>query len=268
MRIAIHATEEVGTRAGRIMLAERDLKAMGLFEYEGRKFDDRRIVPATELAHFDVVVSDDLHRPERLAEIAAEASISCVLRADFVPLDDLEARFSGPGTTLLVGANLAQGIAATLAAHELARTNEVLDLTLGWTVEGRPRRRGEAIPFPDPVGARWAQEVEVDDSDGRDSVPVHRFVAPIEGEWAGAMARVTGVDGDGVAQRVVGVADHVNHLEAIALAAGALAVAANGYEPGVRRPEEAPERYLEAALGIGMAVATYTVEESKLSAEG
>ena len=67
------------------------------------------------------------------------------------------------------------------------------------------------------------------------------------------------IDGDGV-ERVVGVADHRNHLEAIALAAAGIAVSNGAYGPGAHSPEDVPEPYLAAALRVGMGVAAFTLD--------
>jgi len=65
---------------------------------------------------------------------------------------------------------------------------------------------------------------------------------------------------DGVpVEQIVGVSDHGGHLGAIALAAGAIAVAEGSYPPGVHRPAVASEAYLGAALHIGLGVASYTM---------
>ncbi len=80
------------------------------------------------------------------------------------------------------------------------------------------------------------------------------------GDWAGAVVRVTGVVADGVAQRVVGVADHAGHLEGIALAAAAVTAAAGAYPSGLQWAASQDE-YLDRALVAGLAVATYTIED-------
>ena len=102
---------------------------------------------------------------------------------------------------------------------------------------------------------------EVEDQDLPAVVPTRHFVAPVTGDWAGAMARITGVVDDGVARRVVGVADHAGHLEGLSLAAAALTVATGAYPPGLQWPST-HEESLEHALAAGLAVATFTIEES------
>jgi hypothetical protein len=253
MRIAIDHDSEVGVRAGRILLGEGGLEALGVVGKRPGKGDDR-LVRVDDLADFDVVVTDAAEDLSPLIEAALEARIGCVLWAD---AEEVAAEYSDQFLTslqtLLVGANLGSGIAPSLASHERARSTEVLDVTLAWTEPGKPLRRGTAMPFPDPVGPRWASE-RAHHGDER------TFVAPVSGEWAGAMARVTGSSGDGVHTRLVGVADLAVHLEALALAAGALAVAQGAYAPGAQRPAAASEAFLARALAAGLAVAAYVLD--------
>ena len=253
MRIALHAVGEAGRRAGRILLAERDLAALGLYGHEGAPVSDRRTMAIRELTGFTVLATDDEGAADAFAGIAADDGLSCVLTAASVDPAVAE-RFTPAGTTLLVGANLAQGIAESLAVHEMARTDEIRAITVAWTVPGKPLRRGEAVAFPDPVGARWGRKLT---KGRRDGTPV-RIEVPIGGDWAAASAEVTGRIGGETVTRLVGVADHADHLAGIALAAGAIAVATGAYGPGVRRPSDAAPAYLEAALRVGLGVAALT----------
>jgi hypothetical protein len=70
------------------------------------------------------------------------------------------------------------------------------------------------------------------------------------------MARVTGATDGGVVTRIVGVADLAVHLEALALATGAMVVAE--YPPGANRPADLAESYLSRALDAGLDVAAHT----------
>ncbi len=74
------------------------------------------------------------------------------------------------------------------------------------------------------------------------------------------MARVTSATEGGVVTRVVGVADHAAHLEALALAAGVISFEV--FSPGAHRPAHAAEIYLSAALQAGLDVASYSLEEA------
>ena len=88
---------------------------------------------------------------------------------------------------------------------------------------------------------------------------MNRFVAPVKGEWAGVVVRVAGQQDGRPVEQIVGVADLAAHLGAIALAAGALAVAEGAYPPGIHRPSVNAEAYLGTALRIGLGVASHTV---------
>ncbi len=247
MRVALHATGEVGTRAGRILLAEPDLTALGLYGQTGRT-EDRRTMAIDSLAGFDVFVSDD-PSPGSPAMLAAESGLHCVT-ANRPRGRSLGRRFAAAGTTLLAPADLAMGIAATLAAHESARATTASSVVVAWTTEGRPLRRGTAVPFPDPVGPRWAHKRRRTRRGGA----VTRLIAPAPPPWAGALARIT----EGGSELILGVADHGSHLAAIALAAGALAVVGDHYPPGVAEPADAASAYLAAAVRIGLGVAGYS----------
>ncbi|MDX1692091.1 MAG: hypothetical protein R3290_13815, partial [Acidimicrobiia bacterium] len=213
----------------------------------------RKTMAIRSLEGFDVLVTDDPGDAGSFARIAAEEGIACVLAAEPHLDDDVAAAFED--RPLVMGADL-PAIAECLAAHEIARGGADLQLMVAWTAEGSPVRSGEAIPFPDPVGARWGR---VTDEGPTGRIPITRVVCPVDDEWAGAMARVTSADREGVQTRVVGVADLGVHLRAIALAAAAIGVAGDRvFEPGVVRPVDAAEDYLRIALAIGMDVASFT----------
>ena len=251
MRIALHETGEVGTRTGRILLAERRLEQLGLVGRHPRRGGDSRVEATEDISGYDVYVSDDIDDPVAHAREALAADVSCVLWSDpGETLRGLDDEFAEAGRTLLVGANLASGIARALASHESARSDEILEIMCAWTEPGKPLRRGEAVPFPDPIGPRWGRPY-LEDPDGRS------FVAPVEGEWAAAMARVTSGSGDGIVSSIVGVADLGPHLEALALASAVLTI--GDFPFGVVTPADRPEPYLAAALDAGLDVAAYTL---------
>jgi hypothetical protein len=253
MRVALNAVTAVGTRAGKILLAEKGLDALGLYgnENEGRGAD-RKVMVIRDVAGFDILVSDDTAITSALAGIAADDGLSFVTTDDRID-EDLPDRFAAAGTTLLLGANLATGLAPALASHESTRVDTVLRTTVAWTVPGTPRRRGVVVPFPEPIGPRWAA------SRRRQRRASHRrYEVPIRGDWAGATVIVDGIDGGREVERVIGVADHREHLDAICLAAAALAVAEGSFGAGLHRPADRPGDYLSAALRVGLGVASYT----------
>ncbi len=258
MRLALHADGAVGRRTGRILLAEADLVALGMYGHT-QGVEDRRTTAIRRLTGYSPLVTD-APDARSFALIAAEEGVSCVVTGQ--PRIDrrLTRAFLDKGLTLLVACDLANGIAETLASHELASTDHDSAMTIAWTTEGRPLRRGEPIPFPDPVGPRWASRL------GRarrfrkpPGIQISRFEAPVQGEWAGAVVKVTGERRGRPVEQIVGVADQVAHLGAIALAAGAIAVAQGSYPPGIHRPAVAAEAYLGTALRIGLGVASHTI---------
>lgn len=251
MRIAIDQTSEVGLRAARIILAERGLDTLGLLDRDPRDRDDH-VERVDDLAGYDVLVVDDLSRVDELAERALDAGTALCVWNDFDP-GELDGAFIERMSTILVGSNLATGLTPCLAAHEVARGGHLMDVSIAWTEPGSPLRRGTAVPFPDPVGARWAKPREYDGSTV--------LVAPVAGEWAGAMARVTSATGTGVVTRIVGVADLATHLEALALAAGAITLAQGAFPLGMAEPKDAAEAYLTTALTAGLDVASYELHD-------
>jgi hypothetical protein len=92
------------------------------------------------------------------------------------------------------------------------------------------------------VGATWAEE--------RSS---NRFVAYRDDEWAAATTIVEGQDG----RRVVGVADHGAHLEALTLAAVGMVAAAGYFEAGIQGPQLALSEILAEARDLELDVAVW-----------
>ena len=77
----------------------------------------------------------------------------------------------------------------------------------------------------------------------------------LEGPWAGALARVTSGKGASGRSAWWPWPTIALHLEAIALAAGALLLAGGGVPPGACRPRDVGSAYLAACLGVGLEVA-------------
>jgi hypothetical protein len=249
VRIAINAIGEVGIRAGRILSAERDLSALGLYGDTSGIGQDRRIITITTLDGFDALVTDDREGASALAVLAAEDGLACAVPGQVS--DEAAARIRASGTTLLTDCSLA-GLAETLSIHESTLTDEPLEVVIAWTEPGKPLRRGAPAAFPDPVGARFGRRIG---PTGRTT----RVAAPVDGDWAGATATVVGKVAGETQTRIVGVADERPHLEALALAAGAV-VAATTDRTGVIAPGDVADDYLIAVLGMGLGVAAYTMD--------
>ena len=239
MRIALDHTSEIGVRAGRLLLGEPDLKMLGIVRRDV-KDRDTRLNRVDTITDFDAVVTDD---PDSiiLAE-ALDAGVSCVLWADAA-----DASINDSGTPVLAGSNLVSGIGRSLAEREAGIPDAPTQILFAWTEPGKPIRSGEPVSFPEPVGARWGT---------RRGMTNRRLevAAPVPDEWAGVVVRAT----TDTQVRTFGIADLATHLEAIALASGAV-VAALGLVPvGIHGPEEFANAYLAAALSIGLDIAEFT----------
>ena len=239
MKIALDHTSEIGIRAGRLLLGEPDLDTLGIVRRDVRD-RDRRLVRVDRVADFDAVVTDD---PEStiLAE-AVGAGIPCVLWAD----DHAFAVEIGT-VPVLAGANLVTGIGRSLAEQEAGIGGPSAEVLFAWTEPGKPLRSGEPVSFPDPVGTRWAARRRM--TNRRLEV-----AAPVPDEWAGVVVQTTT---DAVIH-TLGISDLATHLEAIALAAGAVTAASGLVASGTHQPEEFADDYLLAALRIGLDVASFT----------
>lgn len=250
MKVAVHPVGEVGRRALRILQAEpavTETVAWGVSERPPRT----RVVE--DLDGVAVMVTDR-HEPDEVARRCLEAGASLITTASWG--GEPGQAFADAGLSLVVGANIETGIAGSLALQEAALMDEPLEVRIAWTVRGRPRRRGEPIPFPGPVGSLWAYEVAAQGWTGL-AIPVKAFEAPVDGEWAAAMARVSGALDDGVQRTIVGTADHFQYLAAIALAAPAVPAGQHAYHPGRQWASAAPTAYLDRALASGLDVASF-----------
>jgi hypothetical protein len=239
MNIALDHTSEIGIRAGRLLLGEPDLDRLGVVRRDV-KDRDTRLMRVDRVSGFDAFVTDD---PEStiLAE-AVDAGVPGVLWAD----EDVSSVPSGT-VPVLAGANLVTGIGRSLAKREAGVAGPAAAVLFAWTEPGKPRRSGEPVTFPDPVGARWGTRRRMTNR-------LTEVAAPVPDEWAGVVVKTTSA----TETRTLGIADLAVHLEAIALASGAV-IAASGLVPsGTHYPEEFADDYLLAALRIGLDVASFT----------
>lgn len=239
MRIALDHTSEIGVRAGRLLLGEPDLEFLGIVR-RPVKDADARLKRVSNVSGFDAVVTDD--PDSAIFAEAAAADTPCVLWADAPPPGD-----EYGGSPVLLGANLLTGIGRSLAEREFANAGSGAEVLFAWTEPGKPLRSGEPVSFPEPVGARWGS---------RRVLASRRLdvTAPVDDEWAGVLVRTT----TNTTSRTLGIADLATHLEAIALAAGAVAAATGNVAAGFHQPEALANEYLDAALRIGLDIASFT----------
>ncbi|MEN8112820.1 MAG: hypothetical protein ABFS21_00415 [Actinomycetota bacterium] len=239
MRIGLDHTSEIGIRAGRLLLGEPDLELLGVLRRD-TKDPDPRLRRIDDLVGLDAVVTDD--PGSAVLEEALEQGTPAVLWAES----------TGPasptaGAPVLVGANLVTGIGRSLVAREEEIAGDAAGVLFAWTEPGKPLRHGEAITFPDPVGARWGVRRSMTNSR-------LEVAAPVPDEWAGIIVRTSEED----VTRTVGIADLATHLEGIALAAGAVVAATGCIPAGRHEPAFCADDYLLAALRIGLDIASFT----------
>jgi hypothetical protein len=185
----------------------------------------------------DVLISDGTTPMASLIGRASVAGVPLVLWPDAA-----ESEFGPASVAVIVGANVGSALVDALLTHPASMPTEDEAVRVAWTEPGRPHRDGAPIAFPEPVGATWAEE--------RSS---NRFVAYRDDEWAAATTIVEGQDG----RRVVGVADHGAHLEALTLAAVGMVAAAGYFEAGIQGPQLALSEILAEARDLELDVAVW-----------
>lgn len=236
MRVLVDATGEVGQRTANILLAEERVEFIGVWKSTATKRTPRTGA-ANDVTGFDIAVSDSLQpRPDLIARCAV-AGIPIVLWSD-----DTGAAPGPAAAPVVTGANVGSALTAALLAHPTARPGPDEPVLVAWTEPGKPFRRGTSIAFPDPVGASTAKRRSTG-----------RYVARRQDDWAGAVVRV----GDEDAPRVVGVADHAGHLEALVLSAAVLATADGAFDAGVHEASTAGEQLLNALRRVELDVASW-----------
>ncbi len=239
MRIALDHTSEIGVRAGRLLMGEEGLDLLGIVRRDV-KDSDRRIRRIDDLEGFDAVVTDD--PDSAILDEAVSAGVPCVLWAD-----TFDRQTDIGEIPLLLGANLVSGIGQSLASREADVAGPDAQILFAWTEPGKPLRHGEPLTFPEPVGSRWGTRRRM--TNRRLDV-----AATVPDEWAGVLVRSTADEGT----RTLGIADLATHLEAIALASGAVLAASGLVSPGTHRPDETADQYLVSALRIGLDIASFT----------
>jgi len=178
----------------------------------GWKPSDSRVIQTKDVTDVDVLISDGTTPMASLVGRASVAGVPLVIWPDAA-----ESEFGPASVPVIVGANVGSALVDALLTHPASMPTADETARVAWTEPGRPHRDGVPIAFPEPVGAAWTEERSKD-----------RFVAYRDDEWAGATTVVDGVDG----RRVVGVADHGAHLEALTLAAVGIVAAGGFYEAG------------------------------------
>lgn len=235
MRVAVDTSTEVGNRSVRALLSEASIEHVGVLnESVPRR---KRSGPMTDLASYDVLLSDGTSDVHRLIGQCSVARIPLVLWRELDPT------LQGPTSVPVVhGANIAIALTSALCSHPGAGITDDDNVVVGWTEPGNPNRDGMALPFPEPVGSVWG----VERSPGR-------FAAYRDDEWGGAVVDVNGPIG----RRILGVADHSAYIEAITLAGTAIAAGEGHYEAGSSPASAASEHLLNTFTDMELEMAVW-----------
>lgn len=239
VRVAVDTSTKVGNRMVRVLLSESGVSYVGVLA--GGVPNQSRSGPVEDLASFDVVVSDGTSDLDSLVGRTSVAGIPLVLWTDLDP-----ALTGSAHTPVIFGANVATALTAALLTHPVVSTTASDSVRVGWTEPGKPKRRGEALHFPEPIGSSWAKR--------RSGAG---FVAFRDDEWAGAVVDVQGETG----RRIVGVADHGAYIEAITLAAVALLAAEGAYGPRFQDASTHADQLLNKVTELELEVAAWRSTE-------
>jgi len=220
VKVAIHQSGPIGGRAASVLLAEGSLELLGLLDQD--QGSDPRVVRVEDLSEWDVLVSDTT-TPATIVERAVIANVPLVLSAEFdepIPVP------------LFAGASL-------LAIARCLEYESDSDPTIvATTQEGTPLRKGDRVVFPPPIGPLRTSRL-----------PDGSLIAPTNGEWGGLIVKGK--------HRSVGVADHAEFLNGIALAAAAVLMATSAMPAGPVNLEDVAGMYLDIAESAGLEIARF-----------
>lgn len=236
MRFALDSGTEVGQRAARILLSDDRCSRLVMLN-PGWRPSDTRAVHDRDVTGVDVVISDGTTPMTSLIGRASVAGTPLVVWPD-TPDSEL-----GPASVpVIVGANVGSTLADALLAHPASAPSAGDSVKVAWTEPGKPHRGGTPISFPEPVGMAWTDERSAG-----------RFVAYRDDEWAGATTIVEGGSG----KRIVGVADHGSHLEALTLVSVGFVAASGAFGSGIQSSQNALPAILEEARNLELDVAVW-----------
>ena len=212
MRIALAPSGPTGLRAGRVLLADRRVTAVGAFGTEVHS-QDSRVQSIDSLDGWDMVVSDAAPDDER---ISAAITAGILLATPHTAPELSEIRENSP---ILTGASPASGLPAALAISAMSRLDRVENVSAAVTVPARRVPHQNAVSYPDPIGPLWSESTPAPSPTLRDLLFYH---SPYDGPLAGITARAEGEVAGAPKIISYGIVDDPLFLGAIALAAAAL----------------------------------------------
>jgi len=248
MRIALAPSGPTGLRAGRVLLADRRVTAVGAFGTEVG-FQDSRVRSIESLDGWDVLVSDAAPDDERIRE-AVGAGTLLVTTHTATELSGIRER-----SPMLTGASPASGLPVALVISAMSRLDRVENVSAAVTVPARRVPHQNAMSYPDPIGPLWSESAPSPSPTVRDLLFYH---SPYDGSLAGVTARAEGEVAGALKILSYGIVDDSLFLGAIALAAAALMILDGSPPDGCIGVETEAHRYLEACTAAGMGVASFS----------
>ncbi len=246
---------DLGGRAVRALLGEPDVAGIGIWKSNPRLPKDRRIGPIEDLLGYDVLVTDDPVVGPMLND-AIDARVPLVVAQDDVDRAAVAEALIDAQIPGLIGANIRSGLVHAVVAELRNGFDEVLEASVAWTELGRPLRAGHPIQYPPPTGPLWSKAAHKEWFP-QAAVKARRYRSPVEGQWAALSITMSGFVNDGVVSRTVGASDDRDYLSAIALAAGAVAMARQVLPAGMWWAGDFASPYLDAARSLGFATASF-----------
>ena len=243
-RIALRLEDPLGRRVRTCLLAERNVEVGLLVDDPG----DGSIPAAPTLEGWNALAVDRISGASQPAvDRAFEQGIPVVSG------EDLPAWSRPDGGTLIAGVLTGAGLAAALALAAAPGGSPPAETQLSWTVPGKPLSGGVPVGFPEPVGPLWAGRAE-------HPLPwpsITGLAAPHRSPWRAAAARLKIRSGEGEHLLVRAAVDDALFLDAVCMAAAALAAARGAYPEGVSGPGDPGGQFMHLARRAGLETAAF-----------
>ena len=246
LRLALAPHGPIGLRAGRAVLADRRLTALGVLGSDAHSRDPR-VQTINSLEGWNAVLTDADSSDERILE-AIRLQVPVITSQPLIDFGDSGA------TATIAAAGGTSGIPAALAIVLMENFDTVRSIKAAITVDQRKVRRDQSALFPDPIGALWCETAPSPVNSPSGLIFSH---APYDGSLRGISVQAEGtIDGRG-SMATSGIVEDPLFLDAVALA-GAAIMLLDGDAPHERfEVQRHAADYLAACRAVGLGVASF-----------
>lgn len=246
LRLALAPHGPVGLRAGRAVLADRRVTALGVLGAQAHS-GDSRVRTIDSLDGWDAVLTDAVSNDDRVLEALR-------LQVPIITTQSLSDFGDSGDTSVVAAATGSSGIPASLAVLLMEGFDTVRSIKAAVTVpEGKVRRDQSAL-FPDPIGALWCEVVQSPVASPNGLVFSH---APYDGSLQGVSVQAEGtIEGRG-SLATSGVAEDPLFLDGVALAGAAIMLLDGDAREGRFEVQQYAGAYVIACRSIGLGVASF-----------